>query len=339
MKVPLRAATELTHRLAAQTRRMGHEVALDPAGVLDRSDSVALGPAGAVSPNGSCRLFQCRNGWIAANLPRESDLELVPAWLEREIAGDPWASLAGAAAASDAAAFAQAGAALGLAVAQLGEAQADGMIPVTHRLGPSRDRTGKELRVIDLSSLWAGPLCGSVFASMGHDVTRIESSTRPDPARRGAPLLDRRLNGAKALKIIDFSDADMRRDMQRIIKAADVLITGARPRALAALGLVPHDIMAANPGMVWIAVTGHGWFGPEAERIAFGDDAAVAGALVDWRGDTPLFAGDALADPLTGLAAALAGLHAIEAGGGVLIDAALSQVAAGAAQWGRSADG
>lgn len=72
--------------------------------------------------------------------------------------------------------------------------------------------------------------------------------------------------------------------------------------------------------------------GAECDARGIGDDAAAAGGLVNWKLDKhPVFVGDALADPLTGLVAALAGFQAIVEGGGVLIDAALARTAAGVA--------
>ena len=67
-------------------------------------------------------------------------------------------------------------------------------------------------------------------------------------------------------------------------------------------------------------------------RVGFGDDTAAAGGLVRWtaRGQ-PRFAGDALSDPVTGLAAALGALQGLAAGGGVLVDAAMAKAAAAAA--------
>jgi crotonobetainyl-CoA:carnitine CoA-transferase CaiB-like acyl-CoA transferase len=72
--------------------------------------------------------------------------------------------------------------------------------------------------------------------------------------------------------------------------------------------------------------------GENADRLAYGDDAAAAGGLVRWgpKG-APKFIGDALADPLTGFAAAAAGLEAMRQGGGFLVDAALARAAASAA--------
>ena len=73
-----------------------------------------------------------------------------------------------------------------------------------------------------------------------------------------------------------------------------------------------------------MAITAHGFTGPGALRVGFGDDCAAAGGLVDWQGDEPRFRGDALADPLTGLEAALAVL----AGRTGLIDMAMARIAA-----------
>jgi crotonobetainyl-CoA:carnitine CoA-transferase CaiB-like acyl-CoA transferase len=62
--------------------------------------------------------------------------------------------------------------------------------------------------------------------------------------------------------------------------------------------------------------------------VAFGDDAAVAGGLVAWDGDGPVFCADAVADPSSGLVAVAATLDALAAGGGWLLDVAMSRVAA-----------
>jgi crotonobetainyl-CoA:carnitine CoA-transferase CaiB-like acyl-CoA transferase len=188
------------------------------------------------------------------------------------------------------------------------------------------------LRVVDLSSLWAGPLCGAVLAGLGAAVTKVESRRRPDPGRSSTPEFFRRLNGAKAELALDFAQAADRERLRRMVLEADVVITSARPRAFDALGLAPAGIFAERPDLVWAAISGYGFTGDQADRVAFGDDAAAAGGLVSWtaRG-APRFLGDALADTLTGLAAAAGVLRALRAGGGALVDAALARTAAGAA--------
>ena len=163
-------------------------------------------------------------------------------------------------------------------------------------------------------------------------MVKIEDRRRPDPTPVSAPALDQRLNGAKQRLSIDFADADSRAALRQRIQSADVVITSARRRAFEQLSLAPEDLFAERPGLIWVAISGYGWDPEHANRVAFGDDAAAAGGLLDWNASgEPRFVGDALADPLTGLAAALGALRAIERGGGVLVDAALAQTASGAA--------
>ncbi|HEX7944889.1 MAG TPA: CoA transferase, partial [Phenylobacterium sp.] len=182
-------------------------------------------------------------------------------------------------------------------------------------------------RVVDLSALWAGPMCGAILAAAGCEVTKVESLARPDPTRAATPDFHRRLNGAKAELALDFADPADRAALRETVLAADVVITGARPRAFAGLGFDPEEIV--DGGAVWVSITGYGW--GRGQRVAFGDDAAAAGGLVDWTVDEPRFLGDALADPVTGLAAAVGALEALYSGGAMFVDAGLAPCAAGAA--------
>ena len=103
------------------------------------------------------------------------------------------------------------------------------------------------------------------------------------------------------------------------LERADVVVTSARPAALERLGLSAERLKRKT----WVAITAHGAVGCGALRVGFGDDCAVAGGLVAWVDGAPRFMGDALADPLTGVEAALAVLG----GGRGLIDMAMSRVA------------
>ena len=175
-------------------------------------------------------------------------------------------------------------------------------------------------------------MCGAILAAMGATVSKIESTRRPDPTRISTPEFFQRLNSAKRGIGLDLSAEDGQSALRLAMSTADVVITSARPRAFAGLGLDPDQIFGLNPGLVWVAITGYGWTGDAALRVAFGDDAAAAGGLVRWTaGGAPRFLGDALADPVTGLVAALGALRGLEAGGGVLVDVSLGRSAAGAA--------
>jgi hypothetical protein len=329
---PIAAALDpLIAEVATLTARLGRRVDVAAMGVLDRQGQLALDPPGLCSPNRACRLFRAADGWMALNLAREEDRELVPAWLGCGFGPDPWDLVATHAPEHTCAALVAGADLLGLPAAAVGEVLADSQEAPRLELGAGCVRNGS-FKVVDLSALWAGPMCGAVLAAMGAAVTRIESPRRPDPSAASTPDFYRRLNDAKTHLSLDLTQPDGRARLREAALAADVLITGARPRALAALGLDPAELFADHPGLVWVAVTGYGWTGAAATRVAFGDDAAAAGGLVRWTpAGEPNFLGDALADPVTGLAAAIGALKGLTEGGGVLVDVSLAGSAAGAA--------
>jgi crotonobetainyl-CoA:carnitine CoA-transferase CaiB-like acyl-CoA transferase len=127
---------------------------------------------------------------------------------------------------------------------------------------------------------------------------------------------------------IDLSNEDGRWALRALIGMADVVIESSRPRALRQLGIDAEAHVAGGPGRTWVSITGYGRAGEAGNWIAFGDDAAVAGGLVAWDGEEPVFCADAIADPLTGLVAAVGALASQSAGGGHLIDVAMSASAA-----------
>ena len=327
------ALAALSDDIARRTARLGRRVDVGALGVTDRRGQLRLHTPGRFSANRACGLVRAADGWIAINLAREEDRELVPAWLRCELAPDPWASIrkhARRRAAGDLLADAIL---LGLPAGRVGEVVSDRLAPPRLPMAVrSANKHSGAPRVIDLSALWAGPLCGAVLAEMGASVTKVESLTRPDPTRTSTPEFSRRLNGRKTALALDFASAEGRVRLLDAFADADVVITSARPRAFAALGLAPEAVFAANPSLVWVAITGYGWAGAAGERVGFGDDTAAAGGLVGWTpAGEPRFQGDALSDPVTGLAAALGALQALEDGGGVLVDAAMARCAAAAA--------
>jgi len=165
---------------------------------------------------------------------------------------------------------------------------------------------------------------------MGAEVIKVESVRRPDGARKGPAAFYDLLNGGKRSIALDFRSKDGIATLQRILGRADIVIEGSRPRALAQLGIDAAKLVADNAGLTWVSLSGYGRREPEANWVAFGDDAGAAAGLAAMTGgpDAPLFCGDALPDPLTGLHAALAALAAWLGGGGVLLDLSLREVTA-----------
>ena len=331
---PIAAALDpLCAEVAVLTARYGRCVDAAALGVLDRAGQLQLDPPGRISANRACRLVRAADGWIALNLARDEDRDLVPAWLRAEPEAGIWGAAERLAPGRTVGELVGDGILLGLPIASVGEVAADTFTAPQVRMAyPAPVPRGRAPRVVDLSALWAGPMCGTILAEMGAEVVKAESLGRPDPTRASTPEFFRRLNSRKAERVLDFASDAGRSHLASEVAAADVLITSARPRAFAGLGLEPAAVFAANPSLVWVAITGYGWTGQGAARVAFGDDAAAAGGLVRWTSEgEPRFLGDALADPVTGLAAAIGALTALEAGGGVIVDVAMARCAAAAA--------
>ena len=298
----------------------------------ERAALMGLWRRGATSCGGSCRLLPCADGFLAVSLPRAEDMELVPAWLELDAmpASAPalWSEVARSVQHRDQGQLLERAGLLGLPVARVGEAgERAGVLRSPLGAAPPRpDATG--VLVVDLSALWAGPLCGDLLARAGAAVVKVESTQRPDGTRRGAQDFFDLLNGRKRSVALDLRSTEGIRALHRLVGRADVVIEASRPRALRQLGLDAESIVRDGGPQVWVSITGYGRAGDSADRVAFGDDAGAAGGLVVWRGGDPLFCGDAVADPLTGLAAADACLGALQTGGRWLLDVSMSDISA-----------
>ncbi len=283
---------------------------------------------GPVSPGGSCRLLESKDGCVAINLARREDWELTPAWIQHDGSCD-WDAVADSVAGLATGYLVERGRLLGLAVvdATTIPASGTGWLQVSHVGSAVREKRGTP-RILDLSSLWAGPLCSHLWQQAGAEVIKVEGSRRPDGARAGPAEFFNLLNGGKQCLILDLHTVEGRRELLELARSVDIVLEGSRPRALRQMGIFAEELLASNPGMTWVSITGYGRREPEANWIAYGDDAGVAAGLSailhqvtgDW-----LICGDAIADPLTGLHAALAGWASWLAGGGHLLDLALER--------------
>ena len=327
-------------RALAPGSRLAH---LDGAALLgERAAYLGLARRGRISPGGASRLLRARGAWIALTLPRDDDRALLPAWLETPDAfdADPWARVESLAAERPAAELVARARLVGLAAALAGPPadRAPPWLRVAAR-APGRTPARAVPLVVDLSALWAGPLCGRLLALAGARVVKVESPARPDGARFGPPAFYAALNADKESVALDFRTAEGMRSLRALVARADVVIESARPRALSQLGIDAAE--RAGEGTVWVSITGYGRREPEGGWIAYGDDAAAAAGLAAATGDpgAPLFCGDAIADPLTGLHAAVAALAHLRAREGALLELALRDVAAQAAVLGDARDG
>jgi hypothetical protein len=339
----------LEERLEADFERLGVPLELDALALLgERSALAGLWRQGDRSCGGASRLLKAGDGWLALSLARPSDVELLAAWLGNDVrwTEDPWSSVAPAVARRGVDDLVAGGALLGLPVAALpasalraaaseepaGELAVRapvGELPVTAtRFSDAGPVSMAGLLVADLSSLWAGPLCAQLLGLAGARVVKVESTQRPDGARFGPPAFFDLLHAGHESVAVDFTTPDGRENLRRLLDAADVVIEASRPRALQQLGIDAEALLRNGRPRVWLSITGHGRTGEAAQRVAFGDDGAVAGGLVVWDQSGPCFCADAVADPLTGLVAAAAVLESVAAGGRWLLDVSLQSVAA-----------
>jgi crotonobetainyl-CoA:carnitine CoA-transferase CaiB-like acyl-CoA transferase len=175
------------------------------------------------------------------------------------------------------------------------------------------------LRVLDVSTLFAGPLAATILGDFGADVLKIEHP-RGDPVRDhghskdGIPLWWKMLSRNKQAITLNLSKAEGQELMERLVESADVLIENFRPGTLERWNLSPARLHEINPKLVIARVTGFGQFGPYSGRPGFGTLAESMSGFAQITGEPdgpPTLPPFGLADGITAQAAANAILLAL----------------------------
>ena len=131
------------------------------------------------------------------------------------------------------------------------------------------------LRVLDASTLFAGPLAATILSDFGAEVIKIEHP-RGDPVRHhgymkdGVPLWWKMLSRNKQAITLNLSRPAGQLLAERVISTADVFIENFRPGTLERWNLAPERLHEINPCLIIARVTGFGQFGPYANRPGFG---------------------------------------------------------------------
>jgi crotonobetainyl-CoA:carnitine CoA-transferase CaiB-like acyl-CoA transferase len=190
------------------------------------------------------------------------------------------------------------------------------------------------LRVIDISTVLAGPNCARYLADFGADVIKVERPGGGDSLRNmawrdprdGRPLWWKLVNRNKRNVSLDLKDPDDLAVLRRLLDEADVLVENLRPGKLERLGLAPGVLHTTNPRLVVTRISGFGQDGPYAQRPGFASIAESMSGLAAISGDAdgpPLLPPIALTDELTGLVAAFATMVALHSGVGQVVDVSL----------------
>ena len=192
------------------------------------------------------------------------------------------------------------------------------------------------VRVVDASTLFAGPMAAMFLGDLGADVVKIEHPAKLDaarthgPARNGVGLWWKTLGRNKRTMTLDLSQPEGAALLLRLAERADVLIENFRPGTLERWGIGPDQVHAANPRLVIARVTAFGQVGPLANQPGFGSIAEAMSGFAAITGEPdgpptlpPLGLADGIAALATSLAVTAALRSAEATGRGQVVDVAI----------------
>ena len=185
----------------------------------------------------------------------------------------------------------------------------------THATHPHPTAPMRGIRVVDLSTMLAGPLAVSMLADQGADVIKVEApegdtSRRIGPAKGDLSAMFIAANRGKRCITLDLKAEAGREVLRALLRGADVLVDNMRPQALARLGFGRAALQDLNPRLVHASITGFGPDGPYAEGRAY--DAVIqalsgmCAVHAQPAGSDPHLVSTTLCDKLTALTAAQA---------------------------------
>jgi crotonobetainyl-CoA:carnitine CoA-transferase CaiB-like acyl-CoA transferase len=171
------------------------------------------------------------------------------------------------------------------------------------------------VRVLDVSTILAGPLCCQILGDYGADVIKIEHPKAGDGMRGhgltkdGVSLWWKEISRNKRTLALNLSDPEGAAILRTLAANSDVLVENFRPGTLERWGLDPQSLLADNPGLVVVRVTGFGQQGPYAQRRGFGTLAEAMSGFAHLTGAAdgpPTLPAFGLADSICGIAASSA---------------------------------
>lgn len=181
------------------------------------------------------------------------------------------------------------------------------------------------VRVLDLATLFAGPMAAMLLGDYGAEVIKVEHPAKPDPSRGHGPegLWWKMLGRNKRAITLNLSTVEGQDLLVELVREADVVIENFRPGTLERWNLSYERLSEANPDLVLARVTGFGQFGPYAKRPGFGTLAEAMSGFAAMTGEPdgpPTLPPFGLADGICALATAFAVMTALRSGRGQVVD-------------------
>jgi formyl-CoA transferase len=194
-----------------------------------------------------------------------------------------------------------------------------------------------DIKVVELGTLIAGPVCGQILADFGADVVKVEDPKGGDPMRTWGRSLPKGhspwwpvIGRNKRSVTLNLREPEGQEIARRLIAGADVLIENFRPGTMEKWGMGYASLAADNPGLVMARVSGFGQTGPYASRAGYGLIGEAMGGLRHITGEPdrpPARAGLSIGDSLAATYAAMGVMMALHArqtsGRGQVVDAAI----------------
>jgi len=195
------------------------------------------------------------------------------------------------------------------------------------------------LRVLEVATTWAGPMCGCILADFGAEVVKVEHP-EGEVARRSPPFLPgsdpplsfmhATVNRNKRSLALELREPEGLRLFLALADGADVVVESFRPGTAARFGIDYATLRARKPDLVYVSVSGYGQYGPRSEHVGYDPLAQAESGFLSLNGSPdgePVKSPTFLADDLAGLHAALAALAALRhrdaTGEGQHVDVAL----------------
>ncbi|MEY4449135.1 MAG: hypothetical protein RLZZ433_2150 [Pseudomonadota bacterium] len=210
------------------------------------------------------------------------------------------------------------------------------MTDATHNSNPPQTSALAGLKVLEMGQLIAGPFAAKTLADFGADVIKVEPPNSGDPLRKWRMLKDgtsiwwQVQSRNKRSIALDLRTPEGQELVRQLAQDADVLIENFRPGALEAWGLSPDDLIARNPKLIVLRISGYGQTGPYRNRPGFGVIGEAMGGLRHLTaepGRVPVRVGVSIGDTLSALHGVIGILLALQhrhaTGRGQVIDVAL----------------
>jgi crotonobetainyl-CoA:carnitine CoA-transferase CaiB-like acyl-CoA transferase len=190
------------------------------------------------------------------------------------------------------------------------------------------------VRVVDVTTSYAGPTCTQLLGALGADVIKVEPPTGDEARLWGPPFSDGlgtlfvAVNSGKRSLALDLR---LGRDvLLRLVDGADVVVQSLRPGLAEKLGFGADEVRARKPELIYCTISSYGRVGPKSDLPGYDPLLQAAGGVISVTGEPGsegVRVGVSLIDHATGMYAAFAILAALKEGGGHTLDVSLWETA------------